>query len=254
MGIWWTGRGTRCPPRNPSRGSTASWAWPQLRASSRPQASPHLSSPGNENPILNLILLLLISVKRTCSICVRQFVSKFSWLLFAILSSWETFWWWNPHIVFLTIWFCLGAGINPAMTNLVGQSGLLLGNDFFVGFDGFVNLGIILRGLNYGLTSHFIRDFHCVYYSQFSTRYASRKRSRTRLKGGVDSSTGPGLGCRAGLGGRSNSLSRFGTETTPVLRESKLSLCLLELNWLGININLSWKYVTEYTRKWRDGI
>merc|ERR1719251_30091 len=56
---------------------------------------------------------------------------------------------------------------------LVGQSGLLLSNDFFVGFDGFVNLGIILRGLNYGLTSHFIRYFHCVYYSQFSTRYAS---------------------------------------------------------------------------------
>ena len=122
---------------------------------------------------------------------------KFSLLLFAILSFWETFWWRNPHNVFLTIWFCLGAGINPAMTNLVCQSGLLLGNDFFVGFDGFVNLGIILRGLNYGLTSHFIRDFHCVYYSQFSTRYASRLRSRTRLKGGVDSSTGPGLGCRA---------------------------------------------------------
>ena len=72
--------------------------------------------------------------------------------------------------------------------------------------------------------------------SQLSTRYASRKRSRTRLKGGVDTGTGPGLrlGCRARLGGRSNSLSRFGTETTPVRRESKLRLRLLELNGLGI--------------------
>ena len=48
------------------------------------------------------------------------------------------------------------------MTNLISLSGLLLSDDFFVSFDGFVNLGIILRGLNYGLTSHFIRDFHCL--------------------------------------------------------------------------------------------